>query len=238
MRSALALALSLAVAAAPVARASCAADAMIVFDGSASMARLGLDPAFPTRIADARAALARAMPDVEPYRRIGLMTYGPGGADGCSGIRLAFAPRDGAAAPTIAEVEALRPEGRTPLTASVEAAADLLDYRARPAVVVVVTDGDETCGGRPCDLAGRLNAQAADLTVHVIGFRGEGRVFFWQDPGRVRYAADATARCLSDRTGGLFVSTRTVDELVSALQRTLGCGLQSALPAPARRLPA
>ena len=30
-------------------------------------------------------------------------------------------------------------------------------------------------------------------------------------------------RCLADETGGLFVKTDTVDELIDALQQTLGC---------------
>ena len=218
-----ALLLSAAIATAPVARADCAADAMLVFDGSASMARIGEDPAIPTRIAEARAAIERVMPEVERARRIGLMTYGPGADGGCGGIEVKFPPRPRAAAATIAAVAALRPEGQTPISAAIEVAAELLDYRARPAVVVVVTDGDETCGGRACDVAGRLATTAADLTIHVLGFRGEGRIFSWQDPTRPRFARDSSARCFSDRTDGVFAATGSEAELVAALRRTLGC---------------
>jgi Ca-activated chloride channel family protein len=109
--------------------------------------------------------------------------------------------------------------------ASVEAAAELLDYRNRPAIVVLVTDGNETCGGRPCELSNRLAGRALDLTIHVIGFRGEGDIFVWNNPERPRFANPTAAKCLSDRTGGLFVSTETVDDLVNALQETLGCAL-------------
>ncbi|MEM7491685.1 MAG: VWA domain-containing protein, partial [Pseudomonadota bacterium] len=210
--------------AAPV-QSDCATDAMLVFDGSASMAEIGFNAGAPTRIEEARAAVARAMPLVEPFRRIGLMTYGPGGDTSCSGLNVHFPPMDRAAAATIAGVEALSPDGLTPLAASVEVAAELLNYRTDPAIVVLVTDGNETCGGRPCSLSNRLANQAADLTIHVIGFRGEGNVFFWNNPEQERFAADTVAKCLSDRTGGLFVSTETVDDLVAALQRTLGCPL-------------
>src|SRR3546814_7617500 len=41
----------------------------------------------------------------------------------------------------------------------------------KPGVVVVVTDGEETCGGSPCDLGKKLHAGANQLTVHVIGYR-------------------------------------------------------------------
>ena len=40
------------------------------------------------RIDEAREALRRAMPRIAPVRRVGLLTYGPGGADSCGGIGL------------------------------------------------------------------------------------------------------------------------------------------------------
>ncbi len=33
------------------------------------------------------------------------------------------------------------------------------------------------------------------------------------------------SRCLADETGGLYISTETTDELIAALERTLGCPL-------------
>jgi hypothetical protein len=50
-------------------------------------------------------------------------------------------------------------------------AANVLDYRNSPGVIVVLTDGEETCGTSPCDLGKELRASAAQLTVHVVGFR-------------------------------------------------------------------
>lgn len=217
------LALALTLAATP-ALPDCAADAMLVFDGSASMAEIGHDVRAPTRIVEARTALVRAMPEVEPYRRIGLLTYGPGPGS-CTGVSLRFAPIEAAAARVVAEIEALEPAGLTPLAASVEAAADVLGYRDRRAIVVLVTDGNETCGGRPCALGTRLANEAADLTIHVIGFKATRDFFAWDNPDQQIYAGDTVAKCLSDRTGGMFVDTSTVDELVAALRRTLGCGL-------------
>ena len=40
----------------------------------------------------------------------------------------------------IAAIDALRPDGLTPLTAAVARAAEVLDYRSRAGVVVLVTD--------------------------------------------------------------------------------------------------
>jgi hypothetical protein len=36
----------------------------------------------------------------------------------------------------------------------------VLDFRNKPGVIVVVTDGEETCGRSPCDLAKQLHDAA------------------------------------------------------------------------------
>lgn len=202
----------------------CAADAMLVFDGSGSMSEIGFDSAEATRIEDARRAVARAMPGIAPLRRVGLVIYGPGGADACGGIDLRFAPLPDAAGPVIAAVDALQPGGLTPLTSSVLAATGALE--GQEGVVVLVTDGNETCGGRPCALGAELAARAPGLVVHVIGFRVRVDFWTWDNPEQKSYSArDSVAKCLADRTGGMFVTTETVDELVEALRETLGCPL-------------
>ena len=217
----------------------CAADAMLVFDGSASMDEIGFDVRKATRIVAARDAMHRAMPQIAPYRRVGLLVYGPGGADSCSGIDLRFAPVEDAAAAVITEVDALAPNGLTPLAASVRAAAEALDYRSAPGIVVLVTDGNETCGGRPCALGEELARTGYDLTVHVIGFQVVYDPFSWNSPEAQSYDGKTVAKCLADRTGGMYVSTETVDELAAALRETLGCALIGRGPeeAAADRLP-
>ncbi len=204
----------------------CAVDAMLVFDGSASMNEIGFRSQDPTRIEDARRAMHRAMPQIAPYRRVGLLVYGPGGQDGCTGIDLRFAPKADASERVVGEIDALAPNGLTPIAASVRAAAEALDYTRAPGIVVLVTDGNETCGGRPCALGEELAQTAQDLTVHVIGFKVFYDPFSWNSPEAQSYDGGKTvAKCLADRTGGRFVSTETVDELAAALRETLGCAL-------------
>lgn len=204
----------------------CGTDAMLVFDGSASMAELGFDPQASTRIMEAREAVRDAMPDITPFRRVGLLTYGPGPQEACSNIDLRFAPRAEAGAAIVADIDAMQPKGLTPLAASVLAASETLAYRSKPGIVVLVTDGNETCGGRPCALGSALASEGVDLTVHVIGFKVVVDFFSWDNPEQQDVGAGNTvSKCLADRTGGLYVSTETVDELADALRVTLGCAL-------------
>ena len=201
----------------------CSIDAMLVFDGSASMDEISLETGANTRIVEARQAIRRAMLDIAPIRRVGLLIYGPGPEGACQNLDLRFGPISDAAGPVIDAVDALRPDGLTPLTEAVRQAAEALDYRNRAGVVVLVTDGNETCGGRPCEIARGLNATARNLTIHVIGFRAAVDFFAWNNPEQDPTSTATVAQCFSDETGGLFVRTETVDELVAALQRTLGC---------------
>ncbi len=202
----------------------CTRDAMLVFDSSASMAELGLQLDEPRRIDDARVAVQDAMPLIAPIRRIGLITYGPGPENSCEGINLKFEPIENAAQRVTDAIALLDPNGLTPLTEAVRMASEVLNFRTDPGIVVLVTDGNETCGGAPCALGAELASTAADLTVHVIGFRVATDRFAWDSPD-VRLFPDgiSVAKCLSDRTGGKYVTTQTIEELTDALLSTLGC---------------
>lgn len=238
-RAALATLLSATLAASGV-RAECTADAMIVLDASASMTSPGAPGSTVQRIHEARRAVAEVMPRVEHVRRIGLVTYGPGGAGACDGVTLHLPPRAGAAEAVIAAVDATAPGGLTPLTAAVRAAAASLGADGVPGIVVLVTDGNESCGGAPCRLAQRLAADPTGPIVHVIGFKAAWDTFArgGEDQRAGGFAGEIVADCLSEATGGLFVSTQALDELIAALMRTLGCQAVAGLrPGAGGRIP-
>ena len=141
--------------------APCTEDAMIVFDASGSMSgnqTLGI-PNSRARIDEVRAALAQVLPSATKIRRVGLVTYGPGPYNQCN-VKLEFKPTADAAGLIMSTVNALVPAGKTPLTSGVEVAAEALDFRDKPGVIVVVTDGEETCGRSPCELAKQFKATA------------------------------------------------------------------------------
>ena len=196
----------------------CAKDAMIVFDASGSMTGHGFGETVVRRIEQVRRALAEVLPTVAPARNLGLIVFGPGTRNACENIDLKLSPGRNSAARIMSEVDQLQPYGPTPLTSAVGAAAEVLRYRDRPAVIVLLTDGEETCRGNPCALARELKAQGADVTVHVIGYM----LRFASEPSSGQFA-----RCLSETTGGMFLSTETTEELSEALRQTLACPLIS-----------
>ncbi|MGA8691706.1 MAG: VWA domain-containing protein [Methyloceanibacter sp.] len=170
----------------------CHEDAMIVFDASGSMSgneTLGI-PNSRARIDEARSALAQVLPNATKFRRVGLVTYGPGPYNQCN-VKLEFKPTPDAAGPIMSTVNAIVPAGKTPLTSGIEAAAEALDFRTKPGVVVVITDGEETCGRSPCDLAKQLRAAGYKLTIHVVAFRYDS--FSWTG-GEQRHGPDVRGR--------------------------------------------
>jgi Ca-activated chloride channel family protein len=191
---------------------ACRSDAMIVFDASGSMGTSDYMLKVP-RIAHLKQAMSQVIPEVAPLRRLGLVVYGEGAYNDCSSISLRMRPTSNAAAAMLRIIHSVNPRGRTPLTESVRLAAEALDYTQRDAVIVLVTDGEETCGADPCKTAAELKKAARGLTVHVVGYRDSQQLGYFN------------ARCMADVTSGQYVSAATQDDLVKALRKTLGCPL-------------
>jgi Ca-activated chloride channel family protein len=205
--------------------APCTEDAVVVFDASGSMSgnqTLGIPNSKP-RIDEARGALAKVLPNATKFRRVGLVTYGPGPYNQCN-VKLDLKPEANAAAPILSAVNALVPAGRTALTSGIEEAAEALDFRAKPGVIVVVTDGEETCGRSPCELAKQLRAAGYGLTVHVIAFRYEG--FSWTGGGN----SVMDQMCVAQENSGLYIKANDEKQLIEALEKTLDCPMVSQAP--------
>ena len=234
--TALSLAAAMSATQAAPAIAACTDDAMIVFDGSGSMLEMGFNLLDEPRIFEARRAVATAVPPIAAARRLGLVVYGAAGAETCSNVVLRFAPARGAGQRIVAEIDTLEPEGETALTQAVALAASVLARSGGRGDVVLVTDGKETCGGAPCELAAVLAADQPGIAVHVIGFKLRGEHFSWDREGMNEYLDGTTAaRCLAERTGGSYHSTETADELAAALSAALGCQVIGATGRPPRR---
>jgi len=206
------------------AQTPCTEDAMLVFDASGSMSGNGWgygseNPTAVSRIDKVRFALAEILPRVTRFRRVGLITYGPGPYQTCN-VQLDLKPTPKAADRILSVVNKLTPAGQTPLTEAVEQAAQVLDYRVKPGLIVVLTDGEETCGGAPCDLGKTLRKEAFQLTVHVIGLRVRGITWTGEQ-------AVVETQCLAEETGGLYTTVETEEELIGALEKTLGCPMMT-----------
>lgn len=174
---------------------------MIVMDGSGSMWGQ-IDGR--TKLEIARETVADVLADLPGDRVLGLMAYGHRERGNCTDIELMVPPAPGSAGAILDAVNAMRFQGKTPLTEAVRQAAEALRSTETPATVVLVTDGIETCEADPCALAHELEASGVDFTAHVIGFgltRDEG----------------ARVACIAENTGGRYFGAEDSAGLAEAL---------------------
>jgi Ca-activated chloride channel family protein len=178
-------------------------DTLIVIDMSNSMWGQIEGRAKVEIAREALETLAESLPAGAPT---GLMAYGHRRTGDCGDVQLVqpVTPLDrGALARAVA---AMKPRGKTPITEALRQAAATLNANDRPARLVLVSDGIETCGGDPCALARELAAGGIDFTAHVIGFDIASR------------ADQAKIACIASATGGQYHNARDAGELAAALK--------------------
>ncbi len=180
--------------------------AVLVLDASASMA----DPidGKNQKMSATKQAVATLLASWDQEVPLGLTAYGHG--DGtCSDIESVVPVEKLDRAKFQAAVNALQPSGTTPLTEAIISAAEELDYTENQATLIVVSDGAETCGADPCEMASTLEKLGVDLTVHVIGFG-------------VSEEQSASLACIASNTGGTYKGVRDAAQLSEALKHAAG----------------
>jgi Ca-activated chloride channel family protein len=208
------LLLALPLGAAASAPAFAADSAMIVLDASGSMAgQLTGKP----KIAMARDTLTSVLTDTPEKLALGLLAYGHRQKASCSDIELLVPPATGSSRAILDAAKTVVPRGKAPLAASIEQAAQELNYQEQKATIIVVTDGADNCTGDPCAIAGDLKATGADFTIHVIGFG-------------LKEADKEAVACLADATGGLYLDAGDQAGLSAALTQAVKVEPEVPLP--------
>lgn len=111
--------------------------------------------------------------------------------------------------------------GMTPLSEAVQQAVDdfVID-NTRVNAIIMISDGQETCGGDPCQLVRDLKAEGIQFTLHVVGLD-----------------VDAATRdqlvCIADAGGGLYRDADNAAELSGALSDIHAAVVARAKEAPA-----
>jgi Mg-chelatase subunit ChlD len=101
-----------------------------------------------------------------------------------------------------AQIGSLSPDEGTPLADGVRQAGALLDGRNKESLMVVISDGEESCNGDPCAVARQLAQSKPNLKINVVDILGTG-----------------AGNCLAKATGGQVFTARNVDEMNVMLQK-------------------
>ncbi len=115
----------------------------------------------------------------------------------------------------IEQVRQLRPYGMTPLTwGLMHAGRDLKDCKGSK-VIILISDGAETCGGEPCSYIQRLNEMGIKLKVDIVG---------------VGLKKDRDAReqlnCIATASGGKYYDANTSSEFIDDITQSVSKAIE------------
>ena len=189
-------------------RARASVPTVLILDASGSMNETDA----PGPRIDAAKAAGNAFVDAMPDdSTMALMAYGTGTgssdaekAAGCQDVKtlipLGRLDRDSMRS----QIAALRASGYTPISLALQSAVGLLPADDSPQAIVLVSDGEDTCGAPPCDAAAAAKQSHPGLTISTVGFKTEGE-------------ASAQLSCIAQATGGLFVQAANANQLAARL---------------------
>lgn len=161
----------------------------------------------------AREALAGALTGFPADIPIGLRAYGHRvGVEnkdaGCDDTERLIAPAPGNGPAIVALAGRLTPRGQTPIARSLREAGADLAREGGAGVIVLVSDGVESCGGDPEAAARELRASGVEVGLHTVGL-GVG-------------AADASAlAALAAAGGGQYFDAPDAADLVQGVSGAL-----------------
>ena len=187
-------------------KAASGAAVALILDASGSMLkRMGAT----RRIDVAREVLTEAVRQHVPAGTpLALRVFGHKEAGSCrTDLEMPLAPLDpGKAARVIGGVRAMN-LARTPIADSLAAVERDLKGAKGGAAIVLVTDGEETCGGDPGKVIEALKKKGMDVRVNIVGFaigdaELEERFAAWAELGGGRYFRAQDREGLSEALSG------------------------------------
>lgn len=151
----------------------------------------------PTRITVARRATQAVVQRVPSDMSVGLVMV-----DECPAARpQGFFP-PGRRGELLSRIQGIEPRKGTPLADGIAKAAQMVDGTRREALIVVVSDGTESCNGDPCAVAAQLKASKPHVKVNVVDITGTG-----------------AGNCVAQATGGKVFTARNADEVAAMTRR-------------------
>ena len=106
-----------------------------------------------------------------------------------------------------AAIATMRPTGWTPIGLALRGASRDLGMGETTRRIVLITDGEDTCGApNPCDVARELAAQGTHLVVDTLGLTLDDKV-------------RRQLTCIADATGGTYTAVQHQTQLTSRLNQ-------------------
>jgi Mg-chelatase subunit ChlD len=116
----------------------------------------------------------------------------------------------------IEKVRQIKPYGMTPLAFAIEQAATS-DFRTANGskVIILITDGADTCGGNPCKIIEQLPLYGIKIKVDVVGLSLK------REP-----AARNQLNCIAEKSGGKYYDANTAADLIESVSQSVSKAIE------------
>lgn len=162
--------------------------------GSSTMDQLRREP---TRITTARQAAESVVGRAPSDMAVGLVMV-----DECPSARSVGMFPPSARGDLLGRIRAIQPQRGTPLADGIDKAGGLVDGVRKEALIVVVSDGTESCNRDPCAVATALKRSKPYVKINVVDITGTG-----------------AGNCVAAATGGKVFTARNASEVMAMTQR-------------------
>jgi len=113
------------------------------------------------------------------------------------------------------KIQPLKPKGKTPIAYSlIKSADDFIRSTGGKKIVILITDGIQTCKGNPCAVAEKLEKEGVVTRIHLVGLGMS------KDDLK-------PLRCITKPSGGMVVSVNNKKQMNSALINILDSALDN-----------
>ena len=154
-----------------------------------------------TKLSQAKDALRAGVAALDATQRAGLRSF----AGGCSTRGVERVPIGSANQSELSDaIDSLSASGSTPTPGALAGAADALEAISGPKVIVLISDGQSSCGD-PCPTAQDVKSRlGVEFKTVAVGFQAPA-------------SAEAELRCVADVTGGSYFSAVDTEGLAEAI---------------------
>lgn len=106
-----------------------------------------------------------------------------------------------------AKIKAIKPRGKTPISYSlIQAVDDFKKELSGEKVIILITDGIESCQADPCQTALELKNAGIITKIHIIGFG-------------MNQTELSALQCITEPTGGIVIGASSAKDLTGALDK-------------------
>ncbi|WP_170321422.1 VWA domain-containing protein [Acrocarpospora pleiomorpha] len=159
-----------------------------------------------TKLGQAKSALNASVNALSQADVAGLQNFGGNCGDGGT---LQVPPSSTNRTELHEAIDGLSASGGTPTTDALELAAANFPSAATEKILVLVSDGESTCGD-PCPTAKQLHDQLGiSFTAYTVGFQTSGQ-------------AETELSCIADATGGKYFAATDTEGIRNAINAALG----------------